>query len=108
MNTYIDSKPCKIGEKDFILHKAPATVGYEVALRYAKAKEENNIEELQKCLYILLKYVELDLKDGRTVALSDESIINQHITDVSTLVALQAEIVTHNFDFFVPAEASNS
>lgn len=105
MADYIDKKVEIIGDKKFILHKAPATVAYGVAIRYKNAQEAKNTDELQKCLYDLLKYVEIELSDGRTVPLDDPTIINQHITDVKQLIDLQAKVLTINFGFFGNAAA---
>ena len=86
------------GKKVYI-SKAPATVAYDVALKYRGALETSNYEILQDCLYQLLRYAELDLGDGRTVKLDSKEIINQHFFDVGTLVSLQKKVVEVNFGF---------
>lgn len=96
-------KKVEIGGKTFYIKKAPATVAYEVALRYKKVGEEgkDEVAEQMTCLNALMKYVDVDLGDGRKMALDSESVINQHIGSVEDLVALQREIMDVNFGFFL-------
>lgn len=103
----IDSgKKVVVGGKTFIVKKAPATIAYEVALRYKKVgdKDKDEVAEQMTCLNALMKYVEVDLGDGRTMALDSESVINQHINNVSDLVELQKEIIEVNFGFFLQGD----
>lgn len=109
----IDGKTVEIGGKKFIINKAPATIAYEVALRskqiYAKSKDKDeDVEEQMICLNKLLKYVSIDLGDGRKMPLESESIINQHITNVKDLIDLQKEVMAVNFDFFMKENPSDS
>ena len=91
-----------IDEKKFIVHKAPATVAYDFAIKYNMALGKQDSEELMKCTYMLLKYVELELEDGRRVALDNPSIINQHIKSATGLVELQQKAVAVNFNSSSP------
>ena len=85
--------------KKITINKAPATVAYDVALKYRGAMEKSDYSVLQDCLYELLRYCELDLGDGRFVKLDNREIINQHFHDVNTLVELQKKVVEANFGF---------
>lgn len=99
-------KKVEVGGKTFYIKKAPATVAYEVALRYKKVGEKgkDEVTEQMTCLNALMKYVEVDLGDGRKMALDSESVINQHITGVDDLVALQKEVLEVNFGFFLQGD----
>lgn len=111
-----EDKVLELEGKKFIVHKAPATVAYEVALRYKKVMDsltgdkasDDVVKDQQACLYRLLCYVDVDLGDGRKARLDNETIINQHIKDMQSLVTLQNAAVEHNFGFFVGGAASNS
>ena len=46
----------------------------------------------------------VDLGDGRTMPLDSESVINQHISNVSDLVDLQKELMEVNFGFFLQGD----
>jgi len=96
----MDTKVITLGGKRFIVKKAPATVAYEVALRYRKAVKNTDVDEMKKCLYTLCKYVDVDLGDGRLVALDNPDFIDQHITCANDLITLQEATVEHNFGFF--------
>lgn len=99
-------KKVEVGGKTFYIKKAPATVAYEVALRYKKVGEKgkDEVAEQMTCLNALMKYVEVDLGDGRTMALDSESVINQHVAGVTELVELQRELMEVNFGFFLQGD----
>lgn len=112
-----NEKKLTLSGKTFILHKAPATVAYDAALRYyngqqslkdGKGVDDKGVGEIQKAFYKLLRYVDVDLGDGRVVPLDNEEIVNQHITNVNDLIRMQKEIIGFNFGFFVTADPSNS
>lgn len=108
----IDEKRLEIkdGEKDLVLYvsKAPATEAFDIALRYANALQKMDSSALQDCFYDMLKYVDIDLKDGRRVPLDNKEFINQHIKSADTLIKLQGELAGYNFGFFQKDEASDS
>ena len=93
-----DGEEIKIEEKTFLVHKAPATVAYDFAVRYKVALDKNDAEEIMKCTYMLLKYVELVLDDGRKIALDNTNIINQHISSATDLLQLQQKAISVNFN----------
>lgn len=94
----------ELGGKVFIVHRAPATVAYDVAIRQQLAQEKQDADEMVKCLYPLLKYVEVDLGDNRCITLDNMEIINQHIKSPTDLLKLQTKAVAVNF----PSSTSES
>lgn len=97
---FLDSgKEVKIGDKTFVVHKAPATVAYNAAVAYNMGQEAKDAKAIMDCIYMLFKYVELVLDDGRRITLDNQEIINQHITELSALFELQKEVVSANFTF---------
>lgn len=96
---FLDGKEVEIGGKKFIIHKAPATVAYNAAIEYNMGQEAKDASSIMKCIYMLLKYVELVLEDGRKITLDSQEIINQHITEMADMLELQKEIVAANFTF---------
>lgn len=83
--------------KKFIIHKAPATVAYSAAIEYNMAQEAKDAGGIMKCIFSLLKYVELELDDGRKITLDNQEIINQHISELGTMLELQKAVVVANF-----------
>lgn len=96
---FLEGKEVEIGENKFIIHKAPATVAYNAAIEYNMGQEAKDAAPIMKCIYMLLKYVELVLEDGRKITLDSQEIINQHITEMADMLELQKEIVAANFTF---------
>lgn len=96
---FLDGKEVEINGKKYIVHKAPATVAYNAAIAYNMGQEAKDASAIMDCIYMLLKYVELVLDDGRKISLDNQEVINQHITDISDMLELQKEVVTANFTF---------
>lgn len=97
----------KINGKTVILKELPATEGYTIAMRFRKAFAERDADEMRHCLITMLKVCELDLGDGRTSALDNDLIINQHF-NVSELLELQDTLINFNFGFLMGGDHSNS
>ena len=108
----MEGKVVELEGKRVIINPAPATVGYDVALRYRDAMGDENHKgdpkELQVCLYELLKYAELDLGDGRKVKLDNKMLIDQHFKHPQSLIALQKATVEVNFGFLAKDAPSDS
>ena len=108
----MESKVVEIEGKRVEIKPAPATVGYDVALRYNEAMGDANHKPdskvLQECLYELLKYAELDLGDGRKIKLDNKTIIDQHFAKPMSLMQLQKETVAVNFGFLAGGTPSDS
>lgn len=94
---FIDGKEVTIGDLRFIIHKAPATVAYNAALEYGMGQENKDADAIMRAIYKLMSYVEIVLPDDRKVLLNNQEIINQHVTEMSTLLQLQREVVDVNF-----------
>lgn len=108
----MESKVVEIEGKKVIIYPAPATVGYDVALRYREAMGDEthpmNPKEVQECLYELLKYAELDLGDGRKIKLDNKTLIDQHFKKPQSLIQLQKETGAVNFGFLAGNTLSDS
>jgi len=91
---------------------APATVGYDIALRYRVAfgadGGKQDPKEMQSCTFELLKYCEIDLGDGRWAALDSKDFINQHFKNPKSLIELQGAVMGVNFGFLADSVPSNS
>lgn len=92
--------------KRFILHKAPATVAYEVAIKMREANKDPKV--VVDSLYTLIKYVEVDLGDGRKPKLDNLTFLNQQLTDAKSLATIQAKLFEINYGFLASGEDSNS
>lgn len=94
------------------INPAPATVGYDIALRYREAfggkSGKTDPKEMQNCTYELLSYCEMDLGDGRWAKLDTKDFINQHFHSPQSLIKLQSGVMEVNFGFLADSVPSNS
>lgn len=99
----MEAKVVELEGKKVYIYPAPATVGYDVALRYREAMGDEthplDPKGVQDCLYELLKYAELDLGDGRKVKLDNKTLIDQHFKNPTSLIKLQKATGEVNFGF---------
>ena len=108
----MEAKVVEVEGKKVFISPAPATVGYDIALRYREAMGDEshplNPKGLQECLYELLKYAELDLGDGRKVKLDNKTLIDQHFKDPKSLILLQKATGEVNFGFLADSTPLDS
>ena len=102
-----DSKGTVLEKKDFYLSKFPATVGREIMMRYSTtmANLKNDYSSNAEILSKMMKYVRVDLGDGRKIALESDALINNHVSNGEMLSALEEAILAYNFSFFRDGEA---
>lgn len=104
-----NSKGDIIEKKDFYISKFPAILGREIMLRYSVALSNINedYQQSEELLRKMMKYVRVELPDGRRVALDSETLINNHVGSGELLSALEQAILAHNFSFFRDGEPSD-
>lgn len=94
------------------VNPAPATVGYDIALRYRVAfggeGEKGDAKEMMACTFELLKYCEIDLGDGRWAKLDSKDFIDQHFKKPQSIVELQRNAMEVNFGFLADSVPSDS
>ena len=96
-----------INDKSITIKELPATEGYMTAMRFRQAFSTMDAGEMQHCLLTMLKVCELHLEDGRTCALDNELIINQHF-NAAELMELQDVLIRFNFGFLMKGDHSDS
>lgn len=101
----IEEKRVTIDGAEFVLSKLPATVGREIIAKYAAGGKnilfEGDYEVSEKVMFKLLSYVSVDV-GGRLIELKTEELINNHVKSALTLMKLEKEMMSYNFDFFTP------
>lgn len=99
----MDGKTIEVEGVRVRINPAPATVGYDVALRFREAfggeGRKSDPKEMQACTFDLLKYCEIDLGDGRMAKLDSKDFINQHFHNPKSLIELQKGVMEVNFGF---------
>ena len=98
-----------IESKDFYISKFPAVLGREIMMRYSvsMAKIDKDYTENEEILRKMMKFVRVELPDGRRIALDSETLINNHVPSGEMLQALENAILEYNFSFFRDGNQSN-
>lgn len=91
----------------YLVGQFPAIAGREIAAKYptsiaalAKQWEENQYGENEKIMLKAMSYVERILEDGQTIRLTTAALVDNHVADAEQLMALEKEVLEHNFSFF--------
>lgn len=106
----IEEKKITIDGKEFIISKLPATVGREIVAKYAAGGKNilfgGDYEVSEKVMLKLMSYVAVSV-EGRLIELKTEELINNHVKSAMTLIKLEKEMMSYNFDFFTPDTISD-
>lgn len=88
-------------EKTFVISKIPAVDARKVLAMYpvANMPKVGDYEVSEEAMYLMLKYVAVDLGD-RQQQLSSRALIDNHVTDGEQLVRLELAMLQYNTSFF--------
>lgn len=88
-------------EKTFTISKIPAVDARKVLAMYpvANMPKVGDYSVSEEAMYLMLKYVEVDLGD-RKQALASRALIDNHVTDGEQLVRLEMAMLQYNTSFF--------
>jgi hypothetical protein len=105
----IDEKKIMVDGKEFVISKLPAVTGREILFKYTAGGKNILMggdytvsEEVMKKLF---SYIGVYV-DGRLIELKSEELINNHVQSAMTLIKLEKEMMSYNFDFFTPEKIS--
>jgi hypothetical protein len=92
--------------KDYYISKFPAILGREIMLKYSTtlAKISTEYAENEEIMRKILKFVRVEMPDGRKIALDTDTLINNHVPDGEMLQALESAVLAYNFSFFRDGE----
>lgn len=96
-------------EKTFKISRVPATKAREIFTQYipTAAPKIGDYKSNEKLMHMLMSYVDVKTTDGSWVRLSNEVVLNSHVTDWEMLIKLELEMVKHNTNFFSPEKLSS-
>ena len=101
--------PLKIGDKEYILSKFPATVGREIMMQYPTSAmpKLGDYQTNHSLMLKIMSYVGVVI-DGRDEPqmLTTEALVNNHVKSAEVLVKLEWAMIQHNFEFFKDGRAS--
>jgi hypothetical protein len=103
----IEPKPVTITlqngtEKDFVLHKFPATAGREIVTQYPISNLPK-LAEYQASEAVMLKlmsYVAVVTPDGTNLPLTTKALVDNHVPDWEALGRLEWAMLEYNCSFF--------
>ena len=105
----IEEKKVEIDGKEFVISKLPATVGREILFKYTSAGKNiltnGDYSVSEDVMLKLLSYAGVYV-DNRLVEFKTADIINNHVKSAMTLLKLEKEMWSYNFDFFTPDKIS--
>lgn len=105
----IDEKRVEIDSKEFVISKLPATVGREILFKYTSAGKnilsDGSYAVSEEVMLKLMSYVGVYI-DNRLVEFKTADIINNHVKSAMTLLKIEKEMWSYNFDFFTPDKIS--
>ena len=106
----IDEKKITIDGKEFVISKLPAVTGREVLFKYGAGAKNiftgGSYQVSEEIMEKLLSYAGVYV-DGRLIELKSEELINNHVKSAVTLLKLEKEMMSYNFDFFTPEKISD-
>lgn len=102
-SSLLEPKTVEINGYKFIISKMPCTVAQEVIFKLPTGLMPiiQNFSQSEEMAFKMLSYCERVYTDGRpNVPLISKEIIDNHVPDFQTLIALEKECIDYNFDFF--------
>lgn len=105
----IEEKKVEIDGKEFVISKLPATVGREILYKYTSAGKniltDGSYAVSEEVMLKMMSYVGVYI-DNRLVKFDTADIINNHVKSAMTLLKIEKEMWSYNFDFFTPDKIS--
>lgn len=97
-------------DKDFRISRVPASQGREIFSQYVTTAmpKIGDYKSNEKLMKMLMGYVDAKAPDGSWIRLSNDSLLNSHITDWEMLVKVEMEMVKYNTNFFSPERLSSA
>lgn len=105
----IEEKKITIDGREFVISKLPAVTGREILFKYTAGGKNiltgGDYQVSENVMKKLLSYTGVYI-DGRLIELKSEELINNHVKSAITLLKLEKEMMSYNFDFFTPEKIS--
>lgn len=105
----IEEKEIEVRGRKYIISKVPATVGREILFKYPTSNipKVGDYGQSQEIMLKLLSYVAAVTPEGQRIELKTQTLVDNHVPNAETLILLEKEMFSYNFDFFHDGNASN-
>lgn len=109
--TEVEIKDCDGNVKTFIISRVPAIPMREVMAKYpvSNIPKLGEYQASKDVMKLLMSYVAVRVGEGsdeRTIRLSNEALINNHITDGEQLLRVEYAMLQYNTSFFGQGDLS--
>ena len=96
----IQPKEIEVNGKIYRISKFPATVGREIVAKYpvSNMPKLGDYKVSEEVMLKLMSYVEVVLPE-RSIRLSTQELVNNHVPDWETLAQLEWEMLSYNCSF---------
>lgn len=96
----LQPKEIDINGKTYRISKFPATVGREIVAKYpvSNMPKLGDYKVSEEVMLKLMSYVEVVLPE-RSIRLSTQELVNNHVPDWETLAQLEWEMLSYNCSF---------
>lgn len=90
------------GEKTFIISKIPAVDARKVLAMYPMANmpKVGDYTVSEEAMYLLMKYVAVQVTEERQQQLTSRALIDNHVSDGEQLMRLEMAMLQYNTSFF--------
>lgn len=90
------------GEKTFIISKIPAVDARKVLAMYpvANMPKVGDYSVSEEAMYLLMKYVAVQVTEERQQQLTSRALIDNHVSDGEQLMRLEMAMLQYNTSFF--------
>ena len=93
----------------YILSEIPASYSKEIVLQYPTSAlpKIGNYELHQEITFKMLSYVAVPMPNGVALRLTTRELLDNHIPDLQTWMALEKAMAQYNWGFFLGDDLSN-
>lgn len=105
----IDEKEIEIRGRKYVISKVPATVGREILFKYPTSNipKIGDYAASQDIMLKMMAYVAAVTPEGQRIELKTQTLVDNHVPNAETLILLEKEMFSYNFDFFHDGNASD-
>lgn len=104
-----EQKDVIINGKTYVLTKIPCLTAREIAMGYQREAATNAAYKDNEDIVVkLLGYVGVYLNENRIQLLTTRALIDNHVTELTTLIALEQQMLEYTLGFSQPGSALTS
>ena len=100
IDKFINPEDVDIGGKTFVISTIPCIPAHQIFMSAIGPLQQGRFEDIPRDTVLrLMSYVAVRLENGTAIPLSSEAWVNEHVSDLFTLISLEARMISRNFSF---------